>query len=239
MSAPWAIVCACQQANLLAAMRPEPGLLVCEQTSNLWLRGENLDDILAHRLATIPGAVRFTILPDDQLVLVGKIVPHGHLPSGPWLPLATWLQVEFPPSQPAKLSISPMPLKLRRTGEMREPALLEVRLETLAQYAATAPQWRPERWQFVLGRDGTAIVRGLPLPPLPGRTWVETEGICVPVGFTWHPAVEAVVIRKLIGLEANQLALLDPAGTREVVDANQWVCASRSALRCGRDSLPS
>jgi len=132
--------------------------------------------------------------------------------------------------------MEPVPLRLVRTGEVREPALLEVNLNTLAEYIETAPQWRIQRWQLALARDGaartqSALVRGLPLPPLPGQLWVEEEGICVPAGYSWQPAVNATVVRELLGLAPQQLALLEPVGTHEVVAPDHWVRASRSAVR--------
>ncbi|MGI8981286.1 MAG: hypothetical protein ACR2FY_18830 [Pirellulaceae bacterium] len=228
-----------EHVRLLARLRRMPRLTVCEWESDLWLRGEEEDEAIAPQLATIPGARRFAVLADKQLRPMGRLVPEGHLPEGPWRPLDVWLQVELPPAasgSSSKLNVEPVPLRLVRTGEVREPALLEVSLSILAEYVETAPQWRIQRWQLALSRDGaartpSALVRGLPLPPLPGQLWVEAEGICVPAGYAWQPAVNAAVVRQLLGLEPQQLALLDPAGTHEIVMPDHWVRASRSAVR--------
>lgn len=241
----WAVALDREHVRLLARLRRMPGLTVCERESELWLRGEAEDEAIAPQLATIPGARRFAVLADKQLRPVGRLVPEGHLPEGPWRPLAAWLQVELPPAAPAtpvarwasfRSEMEAVPLRLVRTGEVREPALLEVSLSILAEYIETAPQWRIQRWQLALSRDGAArtpyaLVRGQPLPPLPGQLWVEAEGICVPAGYAWQPAVNAAVVRQLLGLEPQQLALLDPAGTHEIVMPDHWVCASRSAVR--------
>ena len=217
-----------------------PGLTVCQCADALWLRGEIDEAEIAPQLATIPGARRFDVLADKQLRPLGRLVPEGHLPEGHWQPLATWLQVEFPPLSSVVSStppLEPVRLSLARSGEIREPALLEVSLEILADYIETAPQWRIQRWQLALPRDNTAaqnrtvLVRGLPLPPLPGQIWTEQEGICVPAGYAWEPAVNAAVVRQLLGLDLQELGLLDPQGTHEVVLPDHWVRASRSAVR--------
>ena len=234
----WAVVVDRAHLRSLARLRRMPGLTVCQCDDALWLRGDIDDAEIAPQLAAIPGARRFDVLADKQLRPLGRLVPEGHLPKGPWQPFATWLKVELPPLSIASAAppLEPVRLRLVRSGEIREPALLEVSLETLSDYIETAPQWRIQRWQLALAREddvrGRAIlVRGLPLPPLPGQVWTEQEGVCAPAGFTWEPAVNPAVVRQLLGLAPQELALVHPAGTHEVVLPDHWVRASRSAVR--------
>jgi MoxR-vWA-beta-propeller ternary system protein len=236
---PWAVAVDLEQVRLLARLRRMPGLTVCQSDDVLWLRGDIDEAEIAPQLSTIPGARRFDLLPDMQLRPLGRLVPEGHLPEGPWQPLASWLKVELPPMSVVSSAppLEPVRLRLVRTGEVRDPALLEVSLETLADYIELAPQWRIQRWQLALARETaaaqnkTVLVRGLPLPPLPGQFWTEQEGICVPAGYSWEPTVNAAVVRQLLGLEPQDLALLDPQGTHEVVLPDHWIRTSRSAVR--------
>ena len=128
-------------------------------------------------------------------------------------------------------TLSAVPLQIVAGGVVREPALLETSQGLLSQYAETAPQWRIERWSFAAATDGRVLVRGSPLPPLPGIHWVEMDGICVPAGHAWSPEVEPAVVRQLLKLEYGDLALLREDGTWDRVAADDWVRASRSALR--------
>jgi len=236
----WAVAVDREHVRLLARLRRTPGLTVCQYNDVLWLRGDIDEAEIAPQLSTIPGARRFDLLPDKQLRPLGRLVPEGHLPEGPWQPLGSWLKVELPPlsfSVSSALPLEPIRLRLVRSCEIREPALLEVSLEIFADYIETAPQWRIQRWQLALARETTAaqkktvLVRGLPLPPIPGLFWTEQEGICVPAGYAWEPAVNAAVAGQLLGLAPQQLALLDPRGTHEVILPDYWVRASRSAVR--------
>jgi hypothetical protein len=130
----------------------------------------------------------------------------------------------------------PVPLTVVPSAELREPALLEVSLEQLAEYAATAPHWRLARWSFVATADGHALVRGLPLPPLPGTQWIEEDGVCVPAGCRWSPEVEPAVVRQLLELAAGNIALLRADGSWDRVSAEDWVRASRSSVRCTQEA---
>ncbi|HZN34448.1 MAG TPA: hypothetical protein VFB80_11540 [Pirellulaceae bacterium] len=135
-------------------------------------------------------------------------------------------------------TLAAVPLQLAPGGALREPALLETSLDLLCEYALTAPQWRIDRWSFVAQASRRVLVRGSPLPPLPGTHWVETEGICVPAGRSWSPAVEPAVVRQLLGLEPGVLALLREDATWDRINPDDWVRASRSAFRRTLEALP-
>jgi len=128
-------------------------------------------------------------------------------------------------------SFAPVPLRIVTAGEVREPALFETSLSLLAEYAGTAPQWRIDRWSFAATAGGRVLVRGLPLPPLPGTQWTNLDGICVPAGFAWSPAVEPAILRQLLRLESGEIALLRESGAWDRIAAEAWVRCSRSALR--------
>ena len=130
-----------------------------------------------------------------------------------------------------------MPLAVVPGGEMREPSLLEASLDGLAAYAQAAPQWRLERWAFVATDDGRVLVRGLPLPPLSGNRFVESDGVCVTAGCAWSPAVEPAIVRQLLQLEEGEIAIFWEVGSFDRIAAGDWVRVSRSALAGTRESL--
>ena len=99
MSGSWALAAPRESLPAIARLRQVPGLAVCEEGQRLWLRGPALDDALAAALKLIPGGCQFTVLSDGQLIAVGKLVPTGRLPEGPWQLLADWLKLQLPPLQ--------------------------------------------------------------------------------------------------------------------------------------------
>jgi hypothetical protein len=219
------------QAESLAAMRAWPGVEVCAVGEAVWLRAECLDEPRQEACRRLPGADRFTVLDDGQLLPISALVPRGHLPPGPWQPLVAWLKVVLPPA----LATAPAPPRVRltlvRCGEEREPSWLLTDLESWARYAATAPQVRLARLAFAANGQGQVIVRGSPLPPLAGQRLVEQAGIAVPSGWTWTPAVDATVVRDVFLLAAGDSALWLADGSWFKIGSSDWVQATRSAAR--------
>ncbi len=215
----------------MGRLRLVPGLSVCERPGEVWLQGDAPDESLDARLRALPGAQRFAVLPDRQLVATGARVPHGHLPDGPWQPLARWLEVRLRAPGLAGKAGRRVPVRLVRCSAEAEPAVLVTTLAAWEAYAVAAPQVRLDRWSFALGAAGEVVVRGSPLPPIPGEAFVEREGVAVPAGWAWEPAVDAAVLRDVLGLCAGDLALLRAGGGWDHVAADSFVRASRSAAR--------
>ena len=185
----------------------------------------------------LPGAERFLVAADGQLRPVGTRVPRGRLPDGPWMALAEWLGVALPVAGLAGRISRRIPLALVRSCEPDEANLLVTGIEGWEDYAVTAPQVRLDRWQFAVAADGRVLVRGQPAPPLPGPRWIEREGIAVPAGWTWTPPVEPALLRRLLGLEGDDLALLHPGGTWERVPGAGLQRVCRSAVRRTAEGL--
>ena len=110
-------------------------------------------------------------------------------------------------------------------------------LDAWSAYGATAPQVRLACWSFAANSTGLVLVRGTPLPPLPGTRFVETDGIAVPLGFAWSPAVPAAVLRRVFKLEKDDALLWTADGVRRRIAAGDWVRATRSAVRLTCDAL--
>ena len=212
-------------------LRQLAGVEVCEQGDAIWLRGRPTGEKHDWRLAAVPGAERFTILDDGQLLPEGRRVPRGRVPSGPWMPIDRWIVLSVPPGQFAGRTEESVPLRLVRSAIETEAAVLLTTAETWAAYAIEAPQVRLDRWRFALAADRRVAVHGRPLPPLPGSRWVEEQGIAVPAGWTWSPAVAATVVRGAFGLAAGDVALWHEDGSWEHIRADDFVKASRSAVR--------
>lgn len=232
MTAPWAVLLPRESARALALLRGHPALGVCETAEGVWLRGPRLEESLDRQLRLIPGGQRFAVVEAGQLLAEGNLVPLGRAPDGPWALLCDWLTVSLPACQESVPSERErVPLTLVSAAIEREPALLETTLVQLANYSATAPQWRIDRWTFAASPGRTVFVRGTPLPPIPGTQWVLGQQIATPAGLTWSPPVDAAVVQELLGLADGEIALLHPDGTCDHIAADHWVRASRSAIR--------
>jgi hypothetical protein len=215
----------------VGSLRTNGGLEVCEERDRIWLRTSDPADSLRQKLRGVPGALLFTVSTDGQLCRVGSRVPRGRLPTGPWIKLSNWLNVRLPTAAlPARLS-DRIPMRLVADGSYREPNLLLTSLSLWTSYGVTAPQVRLDRWHFAVSAKEEVIVRGVPLPPLPGTRLVEEQGVAVPSGWHWSPAVDAEILHRMFKLSANDLLLWTAQGRRERIASDRFVRATRSAIR--------
>jgi len=234
----WAVCLPRESIAGLGRLRLIPRLSVCELGEQVWLQGEGGDEALETSLRGLPGATRFSVFPDRQLLAAGTRVPHGYLPEGPWHSLAEWLGVTLEPAGLAGKIGEGVPVRLVRSSSPCEANVLLVSLVAWRDYGVNAPQVRLERWSFAVSDAGDVIVRGLPLPPLPGQAFVEWEGVAVPAGWYWDPPVDAAVLRDVLGLASGDLALLHPDGAWDRVPADVFVRAVRSAIRLSGEEKP-
>jgi hypothetical protein len=124
-----------------------------------------------------------------------------------------------------------VPLRIVRSTEERPIALLMTSLDDWREFALKAPEIRLRQLRFAVDEAGNVVVRGKPLPPLPGRQFVLHGNVAVQAGFTWEPAVSADVLSRRLGLSADALALFHEDGTFSRIEAEQFVPATRSAVR--------
>src|SRR5262245_16594340 len=187
MNFPWAISIARDDAASLAALRLVPGLEVGEAPDLIWLRGKPGDEQLDRRLSALPARVRYEWLAPAQLRPLDRRIPSARLPDVRWQSLDAWLQVAMPVAAlPASEPVR-MALALVGAPDEREPALRLTRFEGGQQFASVAAQVRLDSLQFAADAEGSVLVRGQPLPPLPGRRFVLHGGVAVPAGFSWQP----------------------------------------------------
>jgi hypothetical protein len=234
----WAVLLPRASALAAGALRLRGDVRVREEEEELlWLRGEDLGEELDLELRKLPGARRHTVDGDGRFTEVGHRIPAGTLPSNGWKPLSTWLS---PGPQPAALA-GDVPqrvvLRVERTGVERPASVLLTSVEAWAAYARRAPAARLRPLTFAACADGRTIVRGAPLPPVPGRRYAEREGVAVPCGYAWSPPVEPAVVRQVLRLAAGDLALFAGDGTHERVDAAHFARATRAAARASLEAL--
>jgi hypothetical protein len=238
----WAMRIERRDVAAAGRLRQVTGVEVCEQADAVWLRGPQSGDELQWQLAAVAGARRFSVLADGQLLPVGARVPRGWLPQGPWTALGQWMGLASPPVRLAGRGDATVLPALIRSDRVEEASLLLVRFDLWAAYALEAPQIRLDHWRFAVAADGRAAVHDQPqsrqvenvsyaLPPLPGQRWVEREGIAVPAGWTWTPAVEAAIMREVFGLAEGDVALWHCDGGWERIAGEDFVRATRAAVR--------
>lgn len=260
MRRPFAVRIAAQDASALSDLRLSPGLKICEAGDDLWLQGtlddresdaaaddasgeSEADKRLDLTLRKLPGADRYWILPDGQLQPMGFRLPRGYLPSGRWLSLRDFLLVVLPLHRWGTAEgIRRHKLQLVRQDSATAaeapaaPTLLVTRWSTWRSYAIVAPQVRLDRWTFAAAADDRVLIRGAPLPPLPGTRFEVRQRVAVPYGWRWSPAVDPEVVREAAGAGEAELVLLTPQKLYRVSD-DAFVHGSRASIRATEAAL--
>jgi hypothetical protein len=234
---PWAACLPMQDARAAGSLRLVSGIDACEHQRRLWLRGTSLDERLELQLRALPGAERFLLLADGQLVPPEARVPRGRLPPGPWARLDDWLSVELPGTVWPGLAASREPFKLVRSDQEEEASVLLLHFDDWHDYCVSAPQARLDCWHFAVCADGRVVVCGQPLPPLSGLRGTARDGVAVPAGWSFEPPIDRAVLQLRLGLAAGDVALFSPDGTWEWLRRDDFVRATRSAVRASAEAL--
>ena len=237
MNSPWAICIAREHGSSLAALRLGSGIEVGEHGQQLWLRGQQCDENLERKLSALPAVGRYEWLPPAQIRMLGQRIPAGGMPNLQWQSLAGWLQVEIPALAMPANPPATVALQLVRSTSERDPELLLTSVDELTRFAASAAQVRLSRLQFAAEENGSAFVRGQPLPPLPGQRYVLHGGVAVPAGFMWEPAVGADVLTRRFGVSGDALVVWNEDGNITRLHSEQFVPLTRSALRATQQAL--
>lgn len=224
------------KAAQLGPLRTLGGLEVHETDKEIWLRVRETSEEIQTALKSLPAATAFRVLDDGQLCQWGNLVPHGFLPAGPWESLSQWMTVKLPSAALAGRLTNRIPLQLVRDSQPRDANLLLTSLNDWLAYGRTAPQVRLDRWQFAVSVENEVLIRGTPLPPIPGQQFIEEHGIAIPCGWHWSPAVDGEVLAQAFALSDCTLLLWRAEGSIERIAREQFVRATRSAIRLSAEA---
>ena len=220
-----------EDAAVLATLRLAQGIEVGESKGLIWLRSPQTDEGIEAKLACLPARGRYEWLASNQLRQLDQRIPSSELPKLSWQPLDAWLRVERLPAAFPAIPPKAIPLRLVRSTCECESQLLMTTVEELKLFAATAARVRLECLEFAANAEGHALVKGQPLPSLPGRRFVLHGGrVGVPSGFSWEPAVHAEVLVRSLSVSAEMIVLWAEDGSITRFHSEQFIRVSRSAL---------
>ncbi|HEY1065545.1 MAG TPA: hypothetical protein VGE52_05535, partial [Pirellulales bacterium] len=203
-------------ADLPAALRLRlvPGIeaaLVAPLTSShvgqLWLRGRHWDESLQQQVARLPADARYTVAGDGQLTPLGARVPNAYLPQTTWKPLTELARLKLQTAGLAGRGIEGSRLRLVPSSDERAAGALLASARDWAEYAKRAPEVRLDRLAFAAASDDRVLIWGQPLPSIPGQRLTESDGVFVPCGYAFAPAIDAKLVRRVLNLPPEDLAL--------------------------------
>jgi len=228
-----------QQMELIGRLRLISGVEVLIEGDAIWLRGSQRNDSLSQSLRSLPDAERYRIGNQNQLTYWDETVPRRELPQGDWRSIRDWLGVVFPTAEFAGSASRQIPLRLVRSTSPEEVNVFRMTWSRWRDYVLGAPQIRLNQWSFAVSDQGEVLIRGLPLPPLPGESLVERAGVAIPAGYVLDPPLDPESVRKLMRVTPDDWLVFREDGEWELVPAAAFVQATRSAVRQTDESLRS
>lgn len=214
----------------LGQLRMIPEVFVLSEPAWIWLRGSSLNEQTSSLLRALPDAERYLVLPDDQLAHWGETIPRAKLLAGQWQPISKWLSVTLRTASFAPQVQACIPFQLVRSSVPVEANLLRTTWTTWRDYATTAPQIRLNQLSFAASKS-EALIRGIPIPPIPGQLFIEAGGVAIPLGWRPERELDAKSIRDLLQVPEGTMALLLEDGSFESIPDHVFVRATRSATR--------
>ena len=219
----------------LASVRDVEGLdrALGGEPRALWLRGSSQE---LDRLRSLPALGLFELRGEHDLVPLGRQLPTDRLPRGlDWRPLREHCRVSMPTAaMPGVLEADwqSVSLTLTRMGQGDQaPDLLLTSLEALHRYVDCVSGARLKGLRFAVSGDGRALLLGRPLLPLLGRGYRVTERLGLPLGYGWSLPVAEQTLRRLLGVDASEWAILHEDGSFDRLRDEDFLDLSRSAVR--------
>lgn len=233
MSIGWAIQIDLSHARSVASLRTQPAIEVHVDDQSIWLRGPG-DISEANRstgIAALPANGRFNVDPDGRLRHPGKAVPVGSIPRKDWQPIDQWVYVDAPAAAiPGRLP-QPLRISLAPANTMAEANLLLCSLDDFAHYAMQAAKIRLDALVFAASHSGTVVVAGQPLPSIRGSRFSSIDNVATPLGWKTSPEVSSKVLHDCANADMDDLLILLPDQSWQIIKADSFVRATRSAIR--------
>jgi hypothetical protein len=237
MNGAWAIRLAKADAAAAVALRQTRGVEVAETDDSLWLRGQEANEKLECSLKCLPAIERFERLGDDRLRPLESRIAALRFPPLQWQAIEEWSSVQLPVAALPGAAPWPCFLRLARTGKEEKANLLCTRFDAWASFVLNSSTLRLAGLRHAISASRQVIVWGTPLPPVPGRRYVEQEGIAIPAGFCWSPLVSREVLQQVLRVAEDSLVIWHEDGSLLRLHSEQLVGASRSGTRAARELL--
>lgn len=218
------------ESEALALLRLEPTLEIAVAEKHLWVRGDfaHCETKLTHlRVVEI-----FEELPDDLLGISGSKVPVRKLPSDlAWRPISEATRLRLGQSAYPGTAEDGIPLRLIRSEIVRPIRMLSLKLAAFSQWVGSSPSIRFRDLTFACSIDGQVLVRGNPVPPLPGRRYVLEDGLAMPAGFALDPPLPVSVVRRLFDTNRAAVIRFEEDAEVEVIEDSVFVPVTRAGVR--------
>ncbi len=229
-STPWVAILPPQSAGRAASVRLDDHVQAAfDDVENVvWLRG----NALSQKVLSLPFLELYRIDDENRLFPLDAALPTRRLPEHfDWASLSELILPEaMTPLYLTGETGGKAPVSIVRGGKAEAVNLLRISLTAWREFSETAPEIRLHPLTFAAS-ESEVLVRGNPLPAIPGEGWIEREGIALKAGFHCEPAIAPAILNRVLNLMPGEIALISEKGIVERIAAENFIPASRAAAR--------
>lgn len=215
----------------LGKVRNMPQLQIAHADEFFYAKGFTIAKNTEPIIATLPAKAIYYLDDNGLLFPKGKTTPTGRLPLLKWQSIRTALPVEMPVAAlSGELRTAHSP-KLTRTEQMQQSIALKTTFSLWQQYVETAAAIRLAQLKFAVSEAGDVLIWGRPLPPISGQEYWVSNGNFLPCGVDFEIPLTGILIQQKWNAKQEDILLFNEKGEWEKVGLNNFVKATRSAMR--------
>ena len=189
--------------DYLGAIRHWNNLKIAAEEGFIWVKDLTEKQVDSVDVKSIPYKELYYAV-DQQLFLLGSLLPSRAVPSRLWTPIERGLPVQLPAFNHNYFGVhDKIAVTLVPSYQEREACALLATLEVLKAYVETAPVIRLKNLQWALVDDDKAIIMGTPLLPLQGEVFWCSGDFLLPGGWALELYALADAINRQINPERN------------------------------------
>ena len=203
---------------------------VAKEDEYFWVRGI-VGDNIPLKIRKLPATASYYLDEAFRLFPIGKNTPVGKLKNLDWLPIANFVEVEFPRAALAGKTKLTQSIRIVPSENTQEGVALLTNLSVWKNFANGAASVRLEKIKYAVSETREVLILGTPLIPIPGKEFWKRNQILLPNGFDLEFPVLADVIEQELNPKKDGILLFYEDGRWEKIMNKDFVKGSRSAVR--------
>ncbi len=240
----WAFRILQSNASRAGSLRAMRDVEVAVVGDDVWIKGCNLDDGLLSTLSAIADGPVFALADKCVLTPIGQLVPTCRLPDAEFMSAGDFFQPVLPTAKMPRRTVDRMALSLSRCADEHPAELWRGSAVVFRAWVETAPEIRLRALRYAVSAatEAEVLVRGNPLPPLPGCSYWLSGQVALPLGWHWSPRIDSaamneVILQSVNDASASTLVVWNHSnddlsvGHLEVTARTSFVPATRSSVR--------
>ena len=230
MSQEWMLSVPYTEKDALYGLRHLSHLKMGTADDQFWVTGFT-DDQLADQAVLRMRQKQVYAVKGGKLYLKGSLLPARSMPFVLWTPIDRALPVKLPNYRGNYTDLPPPAVcQLVPVATEQEPKAQLVDLNQLAHYIKTAPAVRLKPISWVMLGQHDALLFGLPLLPIPGKTFWARARILLPAGYDLNFPLLANWLNLALNPSGREWVLLTADNEQIPIPATHWQPLTRQTV---------